>query len=72
MVVWDDKKRFVISNFKFQISNFCMFKSIGPIELGVVALVVLILFGGSKIPELGKNIGEAIHEIKKAIKGEGK
>ena len=47
-----------------------MFKTIGPVELGVVALVVLILFGGKKLPDLGRNIGEAIHELKKAVKGE--
>jgi len=49
-----------------------MFKSIGPVELSVVALVVLILFGGKKLPELGRNIGEAMHELKKAVKGENK
>ena len=47
-----------------------MFKTIGPVELIVVAVVLLILFGGKKLPDLGRNIGEAIHEIKKAIKGE--
>ena len=49
-----------------------MFKTIGPVELGVIALVVLILFGGKKLPDLGRNIGEAIHELKKAVKGENK
>jgi sec-independent protein translocase protein TatA len=49
-----------------------MFSNIGIPELVVVALVVLILFGGKKIPELGKNLGEAINEVKKAIRGENK
>lgn len=42
---------------------------IGIIELVVIALVVIILFGTKKIPELGRGLGEAIKEFKDSIKG---
>lgn len=42
---------------------------IGIVELIVIALVVIILFGTKKIPELGKGLGEAIKEFKDALKG---
>lgn len=35
-------------------------------ELVVVALIVVLLFGSKKLPELGKGVGEAIREFKKA------
>ncbi len=36
-------------------------------ELIVVVLVVLLLFGAKKIPELGKGLGEGIRSFKKGI-----
>lgn len=35
-------------------------------ELALIALIVLFFFGSKKLPELGKGIGEAIREFKKA------
>ena len=46
-----------------------MFKTIGLTEVIIIALVVIILFGGRKLPELGRNIGEAIRELKTSFKG---
>jgi sec-independent protein translocase protein TatA len=40
----------------------------GGIELVVIVLVVLLLFGGRKIPELMKGLGSGIKEFKKATK----
>jgi sec-independent protein translocase protein TatA len=40
--------------------------SAGP-ELIVVAVVVLVLFGGSQIPKLARNLGQAQKEFKKGI-----
>jgi len=37
-------------------------------ELIVIALVILLLFGGKKIPELAKGLGGGIRNFKKAIK----
>ncbi len=41
---------------------------LGAVELIIVALVILLLFGGRKIPELVKGIGEAVREFKKGAK----
>ncbi len=39
---------------------------IGPQQLILIAIIVLILFGGKKIPELMGGIGKGIKEFKKA------
>jgi len=40
----------------------------GSMEWVLIALVVLLLFGGKKIPELAKGLGSGIKNFKKAIK----
>jgi sec-independent protein translocase protein TatA len=45
-----------------------MLQSIGVTEWLIIALIVIVLFGGKKIPELFKGLGEAISEFKKASK----
>ncbi|MBA3957337.1 MAG: twin-arginine translocase TatA/TatE family subunit [Parachlamydiaceae bacterium] len=42
---------------------------IGTMELLVILAVVLVLFGGKKLPELAKNLGQGIREFKKACNG---
>jgi sec-independent protein translocase protein TatA len=37
-------------------------------ELLVVLLVVLVFFGGSRLPKLGSSVGEAINNFKKGMK----
>jgi sec-independent protein translocase protein TatA len=44
-----------------------MFGSLGMPELIVIFVVALIVFGPSKLPDLGKSLGEAIRGFKKAI-----
>ena len=41
----------------------------GPLELLVVLLVILLLFGGKKLPEIGRALGEGIKEFRKALEG---
>ena len=41
---------------------------IGSTEIIIIAVVLLILFGGRKLPELGKGIGESVKELKKAFR----
>jgi sec-independent protein translocase protein TatA len=36
-------------------------------ELLIVLLIIVFLFGGKKIPELSRSIGEAIREIRKGL-----
>ena len=45
-------------------------RSIGPMELLVILAVAVLLFGGKKIPEVGKGIGEGIKNFKAAMKSE--
>lgn len=45
-----------------------MFSNIGSGEIIVVLLVLLFLFGGQKLPELAKGLGESGKELKKAKK----
>jgi sec-independent protein translocase protein TatA len=43
---------------------------IGPQELIVVLVVVVLMFGGTKIPELMKGLGKGIKEFKNASKAD--
>jgi sec-independent protein translocase protein TatA len=38
-----------------------------PAEIGIVLLVILLLFGGSQLPKLAKNIGKAQKEFKEGL-----
>ena len=40
---------------------------LGAPELGILLLVVLLLFGGSQLPKLAKNLGKAQKEFKDAM-----
>jgi sec-independent protein translocase protein TatA len=40
-----------------------------PMHLMVLAVVVLVLFGGKKLPELGKGLGEGLRGFKEGVKG---
>jgi sec-independent protein translocase protein TatA len=42
-------------------------KSIGMGELVVILLIVLVIFGAGKIPEIFKSMGQGIKEFKKAV-----
>jgi sec-independent protein translocase protein TatA len=43
--------------------------SMGPMEIVIILGVVVLLFGGKKIPELAKGVGKGIREFKKAQAG---
>ncbi|MBI5663795.1 MAG: twin-arginine translocase TatA/TatE family subunit [Nitrospirae bacterium] len=42
---------------------------LGVTELIIVLVIIVLLFGGSKLPQIGKGIGEAISNFKKATSG---
>ena len=44
--------------------------AIGPWQIGLIVLAVLLLFGGKKIPELMRGLGSGIKEFKDASKEE--
>ena len=43
--------------------------SVGPAQILLIALVVLLLFGGRKIPELMRGLGQGMKEFKDASSG---
>ena len=44
-----------------------MFADFGPSEIGIVLVIVLVLFGGSSLPKLAKNLGKAQKEFKDGL-----
>ena len=40
--------------------------SLGAMEITIILLIVLLLFGGKKLPELAKGLGKGMKEFKKA------
>ena len=42
---------------------------LGASELVIIGIIVLLLFGGKKIPQLMKGIGQGINEFKRSSKG---
>lgn len=51
-------------------NSFIIAGIIGPQELIIVLVVVVLMFGGTKIPELMKGLGKGIKEFKNASKSE--
>jgi sec-independent protein translocase protein TatA len=46
-----------------------MIGNIGPVEIGVVLVLALVIFGPKKLPELGRGIGGGMREFKQSING---
>ncbi len=44
--------------------------NIGPMEIGVLAIVALLVFGPKRLPELGSSFGKSILGFGKGIRGE--
>jgi sec-independent protein translocase protein TatA len=47
-----------------------VFKSFGPLEIGLILLIILIIFGVGKLPQVGGALGKSIREFRKASRGE--
>ena len=45
---------------------------VGPTELLLILLIVIIIFGARKLPDLGKSLGEGIKNFKKSIDNKDK
>ncbi|MFO7981437.1 MAG: twin-arginine translocase TatA/TatE family subunit [Candidatus Aminicenantes bacterium] len=45
---------------------------LGPGELILIALIIVIIFGARRLPELGKSLGQGIKNFKKSISSEEK
>jgi sec-independent protein translocase protein TatA len=44
--------------------------NVGPLEIAVVLIIVLIIFGPKRLPELGQSMGRGIREFKNSLSGE--
>jgi sec-independent protein translocase protein TatA len=44
--------------------------NIGPLEIAIVLVIVLIVFGPKRLPELGKSLGEGIRGFRGTLSGE--
>jgi sec-independent protein translocase protein TatA len=42
---------------------------IGPLELAIVLIIALVIFGPKRLPELGKSLGNGIREFKSSVSG---
>ncbi len=40
---------------------------LGPTELVIILVILLVLFGGSRLPSLAKGLGESVRSFKKGI-----
>jgi sec-independent protein translocase protein TatA len=48
-----------------------VFNSIGPTELIIVLVIVLLIFGPKRLPGLGRQLGSGMREFKDSIAGKG-
>jgi sec-independent protein translocase protein TatA len=42
----------------------------GPVEIGLILVIVLIVFGVGRLPQVGGALGKGIREFRQAVKGE--
>jgi sec-independent protein translocase protein TatA len=42
----------------------------GPMEIGLILLIILVIFGAGKLPQVGGAIGKGIREFRHSVKGE--
>jgi sec-independent protein translocase protein TatA len=48
-----------------------MLPGIGPMELIVVLVIALLIFGPKKLPDLGRSVGAGMREFKNSVTGSG-
>lgn len=45
-----------------------VFQSLGPLELIIILAIVVVLFGATRIGDIGKGVGRAIREFRREVK----
>ena len=43
--------------------------TIGPLEIAIVLLIVLLIFGPKRLPDLGRSLGRGMREFKDSVTG---
>ena len=51
--------------------NLAVFQSIGPTELIIVLVIVLVIFGPKRLPGLGRSLGSGMREFRDSVTGKG-
>lgn len=46
------------------------FRSIGPVEIGLIVFIILIVFGAGKLPQVGGAIGKGLRAFRKGQRGD--
>jgi sec-independent protein translocase protein TatA len=44
--------------------------NVGPIELAIVLIIALVVFGPKRLPELGRSLGKGIREFRGSLSGD--
>jgi sec-independent protein translocase protein TatA len=57
--------------YRFALYDECM-PNIGPLELVIVLVIVLVIFGPKRLPGLGKSLGTGMREFKDSVTGKDK
>jgi sec-independent protein translocase protein TatA len=47
-----------------------MMPNIGPLEIGIVLVIALLIFGPKRLPELGSSLGQGIRGFGRGLKGD--
>ena len=50
-----------------QLTQFGQIMGMGATELIVIAVIILLIFGGSQLPKLAKNLGGSVKELRKGL-----
>jgi sec-independent protein translocase protein TatA len=45
--------------------------NIGPLELAIVLVIALVIFGPKRLPDLGRSLGSGMREFKDSLTGKG-
>jgi sec-independent protein translocase protein TatA len=46
--------------------------NIGPLEIAIVLVIVLLIFGPKRLPDLGRSLGSGMREFKDSVTGKSK
>jgi sec-independent protein translocase protein TatA len=49
-----------------------MIPNFGPMEIGIVLIIALVVFGPKRLPELGSGLGRSLREFKESVSGDKK